>query len=247
MLAGRIYSQKVDIKTEHTRRFYDNRAKSIEKMENPYVSVLLGDQNPQHAIEWNRFEKDIILPQLQIQKDTAVLDIGCGIGRWAESVIPICGEYVGTDFSAEMIKIAEQRCRIEGGFYKFLNLSFQETVRRKFGRNFGCVVICGVCMYINDADLKQCFDGLLDLLDGHCILYLTETVAVKTRLTLDHLPSDALKAIYDVIYRTPDEYRMYYKSLEKAGFRVIKQDYLPHLNDEKQFGETDRWFTILER
>lgn len=247
LITGRIYSQKVDIKTEYTKHFYDNRAKKIEEMENPYVAVLLGDQNPQHAIAWNKFEKDTILPQLHIRKDTVLLDIGCGIGRWAESVIPICGGYVGTDFSEEMIKLAEQRCDFAGEIHKFLNLSFQETVKRKFERKFGCAIICGVCMYINDADLKRCFDGLLDLLDEHCVLYLTETVALETRLTLDHLPSDALEANYDVIYRTPDEYRAYYKAFEKVGFQVVKQDYLPHLNDEKQFGETDRWFTILER
>jgi len=37
------------------------------------------------------------------------LDIGCGIGRWAENIIDHCGEYIGTDFSDEMIKQAGER------------------------------------------------------------------------------------------------------------------------------------------
>lgn len=102
-------------------------------------------------------------------------------------------------------------------------------------------------MYINDADLKDCIARLIDLLDEHCIMYLTETVAVETRLTLDECPSDALKTTYDVIYRTPSEYNAYYEVFKNAGFRIVKQDYLPHLNNEASFSETDRWYTILER
>lgn len=241
----RIYSRKVDINPEDTRSFYDRRAKAISSMENPYMAVLLGDQAPDHAVRWNRFEKELILPLLHLNRESIVLDIGCGIGRWAEHAVPLCKEYVGTDFSPEMVKIAARR--IENANCSFLNVSFQEVARCNFGRKFNRVFICGVCMYINDAELEGCFQGLLGLLDEHCALYLTETVAVKTRLTLDNQPSAALKTDYSVIYRTPDEYRAYYKLLENAGFRVVQQDYLPHLNNEKGFEETDRWYTVFER
>lgn len=245
--SSRIYSEKVDIKSEYTKEFYDNRAKNIEQMDNPYMAVLLGDQNPRHAIEWNNFEKSFILPQLNIDSESVVLDIGSGIGRWAESVIPIAGKYLGTDYSAEMVSTAQKRCSFPNKEYKFLNLSFQETVESDLEYKFNRLIIGGVCMYINDVDLEACFKKLPLLLDGHAVLYLTETVAVQTRLTLNHTPSEALKADYDVIYRTPDEYKEHYKILEEAGFKVIRQDYLPHLNNEKEFGETDRWYTIFER
>lgn len=241
----RIYSKKVEISVESTRNFYDNRARGIESMENPYMAVLLGDQAPDHALKWNQFEKEWILPQLCIDRESTVLDIGCGIGRWAEQVAPLCGEYIGADFSPEMVKIASQR--IDQANCSFLNLSFQEAVHHAFGRRFNRVFICGVCMYINGGELEACFDGLLQLLDEHCVMYLTETVALATRLTLDELPSAALKTDYSVIYRTPDEYRAYYQTLENAGFRAVQQDFLPHLNNEKGFEETDRWYTIFER
>jgi len=244
-MSRRIYSEKVDIRAEDTRRFYDSRARAMENMANPYMAVLLGDQNPDHAVKWNQFEKDFILPQMNMDRTSTVLDIGCGIGRWAEQAAPVCGEYVGTDFSSEMVKAASRR--IDSPNCTFLNLSFQETVRHAFPHKFNRVFICGVCMYINDSELGGCFEGLLPLLDEHCVLYLTETVAAKTRLTLDNLPSEALKTDYSVIYRTPDEYRAYYKPLEDAGFRVVRQEYLPHLNKEKGFEETDRWYTISER
>lgn len=244
-MSTRIYADKVDILPEDTRDFYDSRAREMEAMDNPYVAVLLGDQNPDHAVKWNQFERDFILPQLRVGPETAVLDVGCGIGRWAEQLLPLCGEYVGTDFSSEMVKTAARR--LDTPKCQFLNLSFQETVRHTFDRKFNCLVICGVCMYINDAELRGCFERLDALLDRHCVIYLTETVAVETRLTLNRQPSQALKTEYSVIYRTPDEYRAYYQILEDAGFQVARQEYLPHLNNEQGFEETDRWFTILRR
>ena len=246
----RVYGRAVQINTENTRAFYDNRAKRIAEMSNPYVSVLLGDQNTSHAEQWNIFEKSYILPELKLESDSRVLDIGCGIGRWAESVIPMCEYYCGTDFSAGMVQVAKERINFTGKEYSFHNLSFQELVHGDaagFHGQFNRLIIGGVCMYINDKELPKCYEGLLPLLDKKCIMYLTETVAVKERLTLDECPSEALKATYDVIYRTPAEYNKYYEIFIKAGFSIVKQDFLPHLNNEKQFSETDRWYTILQR
>lgn len=246
----RIYGQNVNINTENTRAFFDKRAKEFADMENPYVAVLLGDQNPTHAEQWNQFEKEFILPRLNITGTSNVLDIGCGIGRWAESIIPICANYCGTDFSSEMVKTAQLRNNIPNKQYSFHTLSFQETVRKGpefFQCRFDRLIIAGICTYINDNELPVCFEALLNILADRCIIYLTETVAVEKRLTLDECPSEALKANYDAIYRTPDEYNAYYKTLTDADFVIKKQDYLPHLNNEKEFYETDRWYTVLER
>ena len=249
MKKNRIYSEKVEIKTEHTKDFYNSRAKALENLECPYTAVLLGDQNPKYAEQWNIFEKEYILPMLKINS-SKLIDIGCGIGRWAETVIPLCEYYLGTDFSEEMINTAKGRNNFAEKKYDFIVSSFQDVTKNfqaitriKFDR----VIIGGVCMYINDADLSICYNNLLDLLDEHCIMYFTETVAVETRLTLDECPSEALKTNYDVIYRTPSEYNEYYKIFLDNGFKITKQDYLPHLNSENSFKETDRWYTILER
>ena len=72
----------------------------------PYTAVLLGDQDPNMAQQWNVFEKKVVLPQLEIDHNSKILDIGCGIGRWGETVIPLSDYYVGVDFSKEMVKVA---------------------------------------------------------------------------------------------------------------------------------------------
>lgn len=148
-----------------------------------------------------------------------------------------------------MLQIARNRCKFEGSGYEFILAPFQEigSIGKKANRPFDRIIIGGVCMYINDEELEVCFHNLAKLLDEHCVMYLTETVAVEKRLTLDSCPSEALKTTYDVIYRTPEEYNQYYEMLFRAGFNIVQQDFLPHLNDEEGFSETDRWYTILER
>ena len=250
MKENRVYGNKVDINSTNTKEFYDQRALKVNEMACPYTAVLLGDQDAQYADQWNKFECQYILPKMKLNKNNRVVDIGCGMGRWAEVVIPEVNNYYGTDFSSQMIKVAEERCKEIEGKAQFINKSFQEFVSSESDaetEKFDRVIIGGVCMYINDNDLANCYNKLLDQLDDQCIMYLTETVAVETRLTLDECPSQALKTTYDAIYRTTKEYNDYYKIFLDAGFKIVEQDYLPHLNKEKDYSETDRWYTIFER
>lgn len=250
MKENRIYGKKVDIKGENTKEFYNNRAKAIKDMDNPYVSVLLGDQNPEYALMWNTFEKENILPKMGVDKSCRVLDIGCGMGRWAEALIPKSGYYCGTDLSSEMVKRARERNQYAGKSYEFMNYGFQEFCalpKDKLSCLFNRLWICGVMMYINDEELFRGMAQLLEKMDEHARVYFTETIALKERLTLDEFYSEALKADYDVIYRTEAEYNEIYGSWLKAGFRIVEQGMLPHLNKEKEYSETDRWYTILER
>ena len=49
-------------------------------------------------------------------------------------------------------------------------------------------------------------------MEEHAKVYFTETIAVSERLTLDQFYSEALKADYDVIYRTEEEYNRVYET-----------------------------------
>lgn len=250
MSKNRIYGQKIAINTENTRNFYDTRARSIKDMSNPYVSVLLGDQNPEYALAWNTFEKENILPKMNIDETCRVLDIGCGMGRWAETLIPQSGYYCGTDMSAEMIRCARERNQYPKKEYDFLNYGFEEfcsLTKEQLPHSFNRLWICGVMMYINDETLIKGMELLLNKMDDHGKVYFTETIALSQRLTLNQFYSEALKADYDVIYRTEEEYNHIYESWLKAGFKIVEQGMLPHLNKEKEYSETDRWYTIMER
>lgn len=248
--SGRIYGDKVDINTENTERLYNDRAIRIKEMECPYTAVLLGDQNPEYALEWNRVEKELVLPKLNITESSYVVDFGCGIGRWAEDIIPICNKYTGIDFSAGMVEIASERCSgFVGKNYKFNCNSFQQFIDsydKKDGK-IDVVIMSYVCMYINDDDLKKYFEKLSELVGEKCTIYFLDTVGLKERLTLKGIYSQALKSDYGALYRTVDEYSKLYEIFFQKGFVESASGFMPKLNDEEAYKETDRYYSILER
>lgn len=255
MKENRIYNHKVDINSVNTRDFYDQRAQKLlgggkkESFACPYTSVLLGDQNPDHAKQWNLFEKEHILPKLQISKDANVLDLGCGMGRWAEHVVPVCHMYCGVDFSSEMIRAAQSRDYGKTGNYIFINDSMQSFIRNRseeYQGKFNRLILAGVCMYMNDDELSASLEKLTDMFCGNCVFYITETVGLEQRLTLREFYSETLACSYDAIYRTPEEYKKLFQVIEKHGYQVAEQGFLPKLNDEEAFRETDRWYAIFK-
>ena len=130
----RVYGEKVSIDTENTVSFYDQRAKTIKNRKQEYTTVLLGDQDPDFSVKWDAYEKQFILPKLKLNQDKVILDIGCGIGRWAEAVADQCKEYYGVDFSSEMIAVAKQNIKKEN-----CHLSMQYPIRKS---QIGNMTLC---------------------------------------------------------------------------------------------------------
>lgn len=258
MKKSRIYKEKAAISQENTRNFYNQRALKLlgggqngnEKYECPYTSVLLGDQNPDYARQWNRFERNSILPKLNITKDCDVLDLGCGMGRWAEHVIPLCHTYCGADFSSEMIRAAEQRDYGRTGNYRFFDCSLQDFLKGQAGElpvKFNRLIIVGVFMYINDDELRECLAKLMNLFREDTVVYIAETVGLGQRLTLREFYSETLGCSYDAIYRTPEEYGQMFQVLKQNGCREVEQGFFPALDREQSFGETGRWYIVFEK
>lgn len=242
----RVYSEKVDISEENIKEFYNKRVKDfLAGKKSSNTTVLLGDNNPEYAEKWNDFEKKKILPSLSLDKNKKVLDIGCGVGRWAESVVPLCGEYVGVDFSEEMVKVTTKR------FEKNNNTLFKRAAFIELfddieitGKKYDAVIIAGVSMLINDEVLKICYEKLPFLLNSGAIVYIEESVGVGKRLTLNGVWSENLNTTYEAIYRTREEYRsLLAPMLAKAN--VLADDYFNVL-DKKEFTDTSHWYTILE-
>ena len=245
---SRVYSRKIDINTDHTKDFYDARAKKADSMPCPYTAVLLGDQAGDRARQWDSFEKSFLVSEVEFGKNDRVLDIGCGMGRLAETLIPLCGYYYGADFSSGMIELAEKRfASMDYDNYEFHAASFNDIVKdpQITKDKVTKVVITGVCMYINDSDLRTCYEGLLDCVSDDCVIYIEDTVGVKDRLTLNNIVSEALQSNYDAIYRSPEEYNEFFEIFKNKGFHIVKQDFFPNFDGDSSFKETDHWFTIL--
>ena len=252
MEGHRIYERKRDIDTERVREFYETRAQllnqsGLKEKACRYATVTLTKEN---AEKWDAMEKDLILPLLNIRETDSVLDIGCGIGRWAEAVIPLCRRYVGVDFSEEMVKSCKENfCgwNLKGKIVSFLNMSFQDLISSDQFKeeSFNVVLIAGVSMYINENDLKQCFTRLASLLSKGGRLYLWESIGLGRRLTLDEIWSSALDSNYSAVYRTREEYLALLQPLfsisDVVDERIVSE--FDHGNNS----DTSRWFTVIKK
>lgn len=244
----RVYGQKIDLDSKKIKVFFDQRA--IDFMHNKRTrntTVLLGDGNTVYADRWNLFEKKHILPVLNVKKNDSVLDIGCGVGRWAEHLLPLCGQYIGTDISEEMIAAATKLFGSKYKYAKFINTSFQNIFNNSEikEKQFNIIIIAGVSMYLNDTELQKCYEKLCDYLAPSGMLYLEESVGIKERLTLNNIWSENLNSHYWAVYRTVEEYLYLLKPLINST-TIIKCGYLHNL-DKKELQETGHWHIMLRK
>ena len=149
-----------------------------------------------------------------------------------------------------MIAAAEKRTAAYSDQAKYVCASFSELMSKPdsfFGGKFDCVIMLGVCMYINDTELVKCLTRLVDLLNDKCVLYVGDAVGLGTRLTLDQIHSDQLDSDYSAIYRTAEEYVKLYSIFTKQGFHFAEQAYFPPEINDTRYNDSDRWYAILKR
>lgn len=79
-MSNRIYGTRTDINEQEVRDFYNKRAALASSMKNPLSAVVNGEQNPEQADTRSRFDREYIVPRLDLTQNSAVLDIG--LPKW---------------------------------------------------------------------------------------------------------------------------------------------------------------------
>lgn len=243
----RVYGDKITIHTESVQKFYDKRADLVD--EKGWGAISLGDEDPSIAGRVYDYDRDTLFPKLGIDENSRVLELGCGMGRWAKIVLPYCKSYCGVDFSEEMLKVAKKICKDYAEKSNFFHLSASQAVENEptfYSGAFHCIILSGVCIYINDDELTHIFESLPALAKQHCTICVKETTAIERRLTLNDFPSEALKSNYNAIYRTQKEYAAMFQPLLTAGFSIREQYFLPEEVGRKR-AETNGLCTIFKR
>lgn len=73
-MSNRIYGTRTDINEQEVRDFYNKRAALASSMKNPLSAVVNGEQNPEQADTRSRFDREYIVPRLDLTQNSAVLD-----------------------------------------------------------------------------------------------------------------------------------------------------------------------------
>ena len=225
----RVYTDKINIDNNSTKEFWQKRANNINNLQ----TVLLGSDNTgsEQNIR-NENEKRIVEKIIEKIQNPGILDIGCGIGRWAENLQNKFEYYVGVDFSEGFINYASK---------KFTNFSILNLDKDILTSRFNLIICTGVLMYINDENISNIFKAFRQVSPEY--LYIQESISLmEGRLTLNKFESKDLKTDYSAIYRTKQEYEEYFKT---NAFNIIKTDLLLD-NKSGAREETNAQYWILK-
>lgn len=251
-MSHRIYGEKISVSAKEVKEFWSRRASMYG--EKGLNATICGNQNLETAVKETQFDQEYIIPRLGLTKDSRVVDMGCGIGRFARMILPQCGYYCGVDYTQGMVQVAEQICREireadpQAGAYSLHHMSVAEAVEQaptSLGGPFDVFVMWSIGMYMNDAELEHTLRLAPRLMKERAIILLQDSMGLGKRLTLDQFPSESLQSTYSAIYRTKEEYEKLYSPLVEAGFVYIEEAQLPDFGNP--YSDSERRFCILKR
>ena len=233
----RVYADKIEIDNNSTKEFWENRANNINNLQ----TVLLGsDKTGIEQNTRNEHEKLIVESVVKQIQNHRILDIGCGIGRWAENLINQFDSYTGVDFSEGFINFASEKFANYSNI-KFYNNSILNLDKEILDSKFNFIICTGVLMYVNDSNIFDIFKAFRRVTPEY--VYIQESISLMdVRLTLNQFESKDLKTNYNAIYRTKQEYEEYFKTNK---FDIIKTDLLLD-NKSGAREETNAQYWILK-
>lgn len=245
----RIVDEIQNIDYRETKEFFERRAdKYTEK--NPYSVTMYQDNNPELVQERNRREIEKLYPKLRLESTSRVLDIACGIGRWADAINQEIEEYCGIDFGRELIDIANRRNTRENfSFFEGTVYEIERILTDKHRGGYNRILMIGILMYVNDNDIQDFLKQVERLCEKNAVICIREPIGIGNRLTLKDFFSAELNDNYNAIYRTREELEEFIKrAFLMEGFRMVEKGYLfdedSKLNNRK---ETTQYYYILER
>jgi len=248
-MIGRIKKDKVLLDKKAVENFFSKRTE--KKLPHRYNYVIYQDDNPNLAIKRDKYEKEKITKLLNIGDNTTVLDIGCGVGRWADEIKNTnIKKYVGIDFTSDFLKIARENFQNEDRF-EFVEGAFQDLdrilIENKCISEYDFIFINGVCMYVNDDEIDGCLQSVANHVNANGRIYIKEGVAANDRFTLKDFNSQELSATYNAIYRSLTECKKLIEKHFPITNWVVEIEAPTWPEDLENRKETLNYFWIIRR
>lgn len=210
------------------KTFFNNRAKN--EMDDDLSVVLTSEER--HQEHKNVFQKNIDVTGKK------VLEIGCGIGRWAKTLHNIADTYLGIDYTENVIKIAKNTNKFENCFFQIMSATDIKIEELLVKPPFDVIIITGVLLYINDKNLMKIMESINKVTSNNKKIFIAEpNSCLETRLTLKDFYSEELESDYNAIYRAENEYLEIFKKLNHTSISVedLYQDINQHTEPKYKF------------
>lgn len=240
---SRIYDTKETIDGKQVQTFFNSRAK---KEANAVDAVMLQSAGSTLATDRDKFERENLLPRLD--KPAKVVELGCGAGRLAPFYGAAGHQYLGLDFSDELIARANAEAMASGTIhFQVAEVPYVKVEELKLEPPFDMLVVTGLMIYLNDEAVLDSFKLLAQLAAPKAKIYVRESLSdMDIRLTLKEHFSDELDDVYNAIYRTTAELKAVMDdTLIADGFRYdVCGEYAfpPALRNRTE--TTQRYFTL---
>lgn len=225
------------------QKFFEERARKAEAL-GPVRAVIYQDKNPILAQQRDAAEKALLLPLIDVRADDAVLDAGCGSGRWAEVLIPACGRYLGVDASRGLVDIARQRFgHCPQARFDVVSVDRLADSPAVAAERFTRIISFGVYIYLNDDAVEAALQQLCAAAAAEAKVVLREPVATGERLTLTDFYSEDMDQAYSAVYRPEAELMaMCERTLGAAGFRLQGRGDVFEAGLNNRAETRQRWF-----
>lgn len=235
---SRIYGNIEEVDSEKIKKFFNNRAKKDEEA----LLVKTEFSDKENVEKRHKEESELLLNKIDFE-NKKILEIGCGIGRWAEVFHDKCDSYLGIDYSENLIEIAKENYNYDNCHFQVLSASQLDTADLLVCAPFDIVIITGVLIYFNDDTIKKMIKDLNSLCASNKTIYIRETLSfLETRLTLKDFFSENLEADYNAIYRTDDEFLDFINGIN--GNITIETDEI--FDELKNFTETGYKYFLIK-
>ncbi|MBN1851631.1 MAG: class I SAM-dependent methyltransferase [Pirellulales bacterium] len=194
------------IDNEKNVSFWDKVAERSRPGNGPLAGMLM-EGSEFEALYRCRAEQSHLLRMFRPTKETKVLEIGSGGGRWGFWFADKVKTYVGIDLSPKMTEIAEAE-RIRRGlssvrFECAHLLDFHDDTK------YDLIYFSGVLQYMDDTVVQKCIEKAASMLSDQSIIVSRDTVQTKERVQK--------QGEYPVIYRKAMEYIAFFSA---AGFNL---------------------------
>lgn len=107
----------------------------------------------------NKYDGQIFIDEMKLDKTKSVLEIGVGTGRLALRTLPLCKNFYGIDISPKTIDRARYNCST----HKNVELICDDFMQHNF--NIGFDVIYSSLTFMHIADKQKCIKRIYSLLN----------------------------------------------------------------------------------